>query len=136
VQEHLLECGACEAERGAVERVDGVLRASMPPVDATAMSQRVLARAVPVLQKNARAAWRRQVAAGLLVATLPLPAVLLFDAYLLRLLYGAIGTLLSTTLAAYVVLTYAAILTLLFALTYAAIPIFLARAHGSRLAPR
>jgi hypothetical protein len=105
-------------------------------VDTAAMSHNVMALARPVLQQNARAAWRRQVIAALLVATLPLPVVLLYDAYLLRLLYGAIGTLLSTTVAAYVVTTYGAILALLFSLTYAAIPISLARAHGSRLTSR
>jgi len=56
----------------------------------------------------------------------PLPAVLAYDAYLLRVAYGLISALLPAALAAYLIFGYAAFLVLLFATTYATIPVFLA----------
>ena len=71
---------------------------------------------------------------GILLALLPLPAVLVYNAYLLLLAYDIERTLLGATFATYLVLSDAALLILLFAATYAAIPIVLVRRQMPALA--
>jgi len=59
--------------------------------------------------------------------------VLAYDAYLLRLLYGAMRAVVPASLATCLVASYGALLVLLFAGTYAAIPLLVAR--GQRWQP-
>jgi hypothetical protein len=68
------------------------------------------------------------VSIAVLASLLPLPGVLAYNAYVLQAAYSLASTVLPTALVAYLVLSYAAFLTLLFALTYAAIPLLLAPA--------
>ena len=70
--------------------------------------------------------WWRKVAVALLLALVPLPVVLAYDAYLLRVAYELISALLPARVAAYLVFGDAAFLLLLFATTYATIPLFFA----------
>jgi hypothetical protein len=134
LQAHAAECEECAAEPLPVDRLVAVLAKSEPALDCAALSRAVLAAARPELQRRAAAAFRRQVLIAVLIALVPLPAVLLYDAYALRIAYELISTLLPTALAAYVVLSYAAFLLLLFASSYAAIPLLLARDAGGHAA--
>lgn len=104
-----------------------MLEGVVPDIDVAALSRHTFARLQPELQRQAIAAGWRRVAMGVLLALLPLPLVLAYNAYLLRLAYDFLSTLLPATLAAYLVLSYGASLVLLFATTYAAIPLLVQR---------
>ncbi len=134
---HLQECEACRTSALPIERIATLLDASVVEVDAGTLSRRLLLRVQPELQRRAAWVFGRQVAAAVLVALLPLPVVLAYDACLLHLVYNVVSWLLPARVASYVVLSYAAFLALLFALTYATVPVLLARrvlpqerAHG------
>jgi hypothetical protein len=134
---HLQACEACQATAPPIDRLVTLLDASVVEINAAALSQRLLLRAQPELQRRAAWVFGRQVAAAVMVALLPLPAVLAYDAYLLGLIYDVVSWLLSARIASFFVGSYAAFLTLLFALTYATVPVLLARkvlpqepAHG------
>jgi hypothetical protein len=60
--------------------------------------------------------------------------VLLFDAFLLRALFGLVSLLIPTTLAAYVVASYAVFLLLMTASVYGAIPLLVERQVAARAA--
>jgi len=109
-----------------------LLDAVQVQVDAATLSRRTLARLGPELGRFAQAASWRRVWVGVLLALLPLPAVVAYDAYFLRVVYAVVSVLLPAAFAAYLVLSYAAFLVLLFALTYAAIPLLVVR-DGRRL---
>ena len=134
---HIEECEACRANAVPIARLATLLEASVIEVDAAALSRAVLLRARPELQRMATWAFGRQVAAAVLVALLPLPVVLAFDAYVLHFVYTVASWLLPAPVAEYFVGSYAAFLALLFALTYATVPVLLAHrcaaqepAHG------
>jgi ABC-type uncharacterized transport system permease subunit len=91
------------------------------------LSQLALRRARPELARRARLAWWRRVAASIVLALIPLPVVLVSDAYVLTYSYELLRTLLPDALAVFMLASYSATIALLFALTYAAIPIVLAR---------
>jgi len=133
---HVRECEECGREAPPVESIVAVLRASALPVDPRELSGRVLARLQPHMEQLATRAFWRRVAVVLVASILPLPVVLAYDAYLLRLLYAAASSLLPEAVAAYLVLSYAALLALLFAGTYAAVPLLLAPPLPRQLAPQ
>jgi len=62
--------------------------------------------------------------------------VIAYDAVLLRLLYAAASRVLSGTIANYIVFMYASSLLFLFAASYAAIPVLMARSMLPRLSTR
>jgi len=125
--EHVAECDMCRAEPLPLEQCAAFLSSSAVRVDVTALSQDTLRRLQPELARRARAVLWHRVTLGVLAALLPLPAVLAYDAYLLRLLYGLASAVLPAAFATYLVVTYAAFLVLLFGSTYAAIPLLVAR---------
>jgi Mn2+/Fe2+ NRAMP family transporter len=133
---HVEECESCGGNSPPLDRIAALLSASVVELDVVAMSQRTVMRLRPELERRARITLWRRVAAGVLFAVLPLPAVLLYNAYVLRVAYNAVSELLPAAVAAYLLLTYAAFLMLLFASTYAAIPICLARSAPRRAAAR
>ena len=97
------------------------------------MAQRTLLRVQPEMARLASAAFWRGVVRGVVLALLPLPLVLAYDAYVLRLAYELISALLPSAIALYLVASYAAFVLLLCAATYAAIPLLVAR--GARPRP-
>jgi hypothetical protein len=132
---HVAECERCAAAAPPVQRIAAILTVSAVPVDPAGLSRRTLTALRPELARRTRAALWRQVAAALLLALVPLPVVLAYDAYLLRAAYEVASTLVPATVAGYLILSYAAFLVLLFATTYAAIPVLLAqRMAGGRRA--
>jgi hypothetical protein len=123
---HAAECEACRSVPLPIDRIAILLDGAELSVDAAALSARVLVRLRRELQLAGGVSWRA-VAAVLLRAVLPLPAVVAFDAYMLRRLYVLGTTILPEPLVAYAVLSYGALLLLLFGLTYAAVPLLVAR---------
>ena len=124
---HAAECENCRATPPPLDRITAMLNASVVAVDATGLSRRTLAQLQPELARRAMAGLWRRVAVALLPALVPLPLVLAYDAYLLRMAYALVSALVPASVAAYLIFSYAAFLVLLFATTYAAIPVFLAK---------
>lgn len=136
---HVAECEECRATPPPIARIATILNASAVGVDPAGLSLHTVARLQPALARRAVAGLWRQVAAALLLALVPLPVVLAYDAYLLRTAYELVSALLPAAVAAYLIFGYAAFLVLLFATTYATIPLFLAprtTAGQSGLGPR
>jgi hypothetical protein len=132
---HAAECEACRQAPLPIDRLAGALGAGAVGVDPTRLSQLALARVRTELEGQARRAFWRRVVTGMVLSLVPLPAVLAYDAYVLRVAYDLVSVLLPAGLAAYLVLSYAASLALLFALTYAAIPLLVDRTGPRRLVP-
>src|SRR5262245_56337710 len=126
LQAHVDECLECRDQPPPIERIATALNRGEAPIDVLTVSARTLARLQPELARLATRAFWRRVAAVLLPALAPLPLVLAYDAYVLRLVYGLVSSLLPEAVAAYLVLSYAALLVLIFAATYAAIPLLVA----------
>ena len=124
---HAAECSECRGGSRALADIERVLGTAPVEIDATMMSQRVLVSVGPELQRLATRAFRHRVATVLVSALAPLPVVAVYDALLLRVWYLGISALLPAAMAVYLVASYAALLILLFALTYAAIPLLLVR---------
>jgi hypothetical protein len=123
---HVAECEDCRATPPPIDRIAAILNTSIVAVDATALSCRTLARLQPELARRAGTGLWRKAAAALLLALVPLPIVLAYDAYVLRVAYELASALLPAAVAAFLIFGYAAFLALLFATTYATIPLFLA----------
>lgn len=123
---HVAECADCRTAPPPTARIAALLDAQAVGVDAAAMAQRTFTLLQPEIGRLATQAMWRKVVAALLLALLPLPVVLACDAYLLGVAYQVASTLLPATVAAYLIFGYAAFLVLLFATTYATIPLFLA----------
>lgn len=128
LRQHAVECDACRAAPPPIDRIADLLDRSGDAVPQfTSASRRVVAAVGPLLQAMALRRYRRQVAAAVAFALTPLPFILAYDAYLLRLLHAAASALLGWSLATYLVASHAACLLFLLAASYAAIPILLAR---------
>lgn len=123
---HVAECPDCQAAPVSIDRIAALLDANSVAVDAAELSRRAFLRLQPEVARLAMHALWRKVAVALFLALLPLPVVLAYDAYLLGIAYQLVSALLPATLAALLIFGYAAFLVLLFATTYAAIPLFLA----------
>ncbi|HXQ20388.1 MAG TPA: hypothetical protein VN812_01855, partial [Candidatus Acidoferrales bacterium] len=122
---HAEHCDECRTAPLPLDRVATLLNAGSVDIDTSLLSRRVLARLTPQLQRRAAVIHWRRVAACVLLALVPLPVVLAYDAYVLHVTFEVVSVLLPATLAAYLVLSYAAFLLLLFALTYASIPLLM-----------
>jgi hypothetical protein len=130
---HLAACAGCAGEHARVRELSRILGASPDPVPAPGVLGRTLRAADPLLAQNARRAAWAAFARALGAALVPLPAVLFADALLVRWVYGLLAAVLPGPLGFYVVFNYAATLTVLLTLTYAAIPILAERQVRLRL---
>ncbi len=131
---HSADCPDCQERPLPLDQIAALLETAPPDIDPAGLSRHVFARLQPELQRRAgKLDWQR-VAAGVLLSLLPLPFVLAYNAYVLRLAYDYLSALLPATIAAYLVLSYAASLLLLFAATYAAIPVLLVGRRSGRAA--
>ena len=122
---HSADCAECQDAPLPIDRIAALLDGPAPNLDAAALSRHTFVRLQPELQRRAMVIGWRRVGVAVLLSLLPLPLVLAYNAYLLRLAYDLLSILLPTTLAAYLVFSYAAFLVLLFATTYAAIPLLI-----------
>lgn len=128
LRDHVADCAACRADPPPLDGLEAVLGGGdIGGIDVRRFSRRVVERLQPELSRRARAVYRREVAAAVLVGVLPLPAVLLYNAYVLHLVYHLIALVLPGGVAAYLVATYAAFLVLLYGVTYAAVPLLMGR---------
>ncbi|MFI5397055.1 MAG: hypothetical protein ACHQ9S_16080 [Candidatus Binatia bacterium] len=123
---HASECDECRVSPLPVGRIAALLDSTDVDIDTAGMSARTLVRLRRELKTMRGMSWRR-VMAHLLRALLPLPPVLVVDAYLLHAAYGWGSAILPSVLVVYVVLSYAAFLVFVFGLTYAAVPLLMAR---------
>ena len=102
--------------------LDGYVVPDPPP----GLSNAMLRAATPLLARQARPDWRA-LARALVVALVPLPAILALDVVMVRGAYDLLHLLLPAALSAYVAFNYAALLALLLGFTYAAVPVLAAR---------
>lgn len=123
--EHARDCPECAATPLPLDRIAMELKDAPIDVDPAALSRRVLLRLEPEIHRRAAMAFRRRVAVGLVLSLIPLAVVLAYDVAVLQFVYQLAKDVLPAAVAAYVVLTYSAFLLLLFALTYAAVPVVL-----------
>jgi hypothetical protein len=124
---HLVTCASCAAQAAAVRRAADALAAAATPAPPAGLTARVRLAAEPLLARAARRRTRRALAASIAIALVPLPAILLLDAALVRGAYALLSAVLPHALSVYLVSSYAAVLIVLLALTYAAIPILAER---------
>jgi hypothetical protein len=123
---HLAVCAHCQTEETALARVAGTLAADPAPPVPPGLGPRVLRAATPLLARNARRAARPALVRAVAVALLPLPLIVLLDAFVLRTAHALLSAVLPPALSTFVVFNYVALLALLFALTYGAVPILAA----------
>jgi hypothetical protein len=98
----------------------GPLDTPPPPHD---LGARTLAAAAPLLAVHARRAGSRSWVRPLLVALLPLPAILAVDAAIIRGLHALLSLVLPAALSTFFVAQYALLVVLLLGLAYAAVPL-------------
>lgn len=134
--EHAEECGECRATPLPLGELARVLAQQVVAIDAVALSRRVAAALQPELARLASVWFWRRFGRGVLVALLPLPAIVALDAWLLSYVHEWAAAWLPEALATYLVVSYGALLVLLFAATYAAIPLALAREAWGRSVAR
>ena len=123
VAAHVAACPRCAATVDGVAAVRAAFAAAPVATLPPGLSARVHQAAAPLLAANARRATHRLVGRALAAALLVLPLVVLVDVRVVQALYAALTAILPTALGVYVVASWAATLTALMALTYAAIPI-------------
>jgi hypothetical protein len=125
--EHARACEECRAGGAPLTSLAALLDADAVELDAERLSRLVLARAAPALAARAQATFWRRMGRTLAAALVPLPLVVGIDLWLLGWLYALVAAWLPTSVALYVVISYAATLLVLIGSTYAAIPLLLAR---------
>jgi hypothetical protein len=134
VAAHLDACPRCAVEAPHVRRVTGLLDAMPAPSASPVLGPWVLHAAAPLLVANAHrlpaTAWRR-FAAAIAVAILPLPLILFVGWEALSTANRLLSTVLPAGVSFYLVATHAALLGLLLAVTYGAVPLL--AAHQLRL---
>jgi hypothetical protein len=130
-RQHAATCERCRRELDGVRKVSARLAAWVPEEPSPALGHAVLRAAAPILAQARRARWR-DVARAVAAALVPLPLVVVFDVLLVRRLHAALAVLLPAGLSAYLVFNYAAMLAVLVALTYAAVPLLAERQARGR----
>jgi len=129
---HVATCDACAVATAALGHLWAAFAADRPPIPPPALAPRVLAAARPLLAARRRHAARRALAAAVAVALLPLPLIVFVDVWVLQMIYGTLTRFFPATLSFYLVVNYAAVLALLGALTYGAIPLLAERQARGR----
>ena len=136
---HRATCTSCAALAPALSDVARTLEAGDDLAPAPGLVGRVLLAASPLLAANARAAREqhagpvgrrldgRRLARALLPAVLLFPVLVLADLVLLRILHGALATLLPQAISTYLVASYAVLLAAIVCLTFGAIPLLVQR---------
>jgi hypothetical protein len=134
---HAAECEQCASEPLPLETL-GMLfaRASAPSEPHASLSDRVLAAAAPLLAANGALAYRRRLVSGVALSLAPFPLLVFFNLYLLREAYELLSTWLPVGFVAWLLVGYAAMLLLVCALTYASLPLLIARAQSPALDAR
>lgn len=126
---HVATCAACAADAPLVGALGRMLAADLPAEPPPGLHARVAAAAAPLLAARVRRPPHRAVVRAIVAALLPLPLVVLVDAWALRAIYGALTRVLPESLSFYLVVNHAALLALLCGLTYAAIALLAEHQH-------
>jgi hypothetical protein len=124
---HASDCAVCGTQSGVVDQIAAILAAGAVEIDVAPLTGQSLSRLRPELARLARVAFWRQVLVATLLALIPLPLIVAYNTLLLGLLYDLLSGLLPAFIATYIVGTEAALLLLLCGVTYAAIPVIVAR---------
>jgi hypothetical protein len=126
---HVERCPECRADAGTAARLARALAGYTVAPPPAGRAERTLSVATPLLARRATRArvpwgtiWR-----ALAVGLLPLPLLIALDTALGRAAHGFLRTVLPDAVSTYLVLSWAALLALLFALAYGAVPLL---AHG------
>ncbi len=128
---HVRACARCREDDGLVLCLRQGLAADARETPPPGLSASALAAAVPLLARNARQrAWHR-VGRAVAAAVVPLPFIIALDAWVVRTAYHLLSLVLPGAVSIFVAGNYAALLALLLALTYGAVPI-LAERQGLR----
>lgn len=130
--EHVEGCSDCRVEPLKIDELRTALRREAIHLDSALLSRRVAEMVAPELARLAARAFRRRVAVGVLLALIPLPAVLAYDAFVLRAIHAVLSFLLPEALVAYFVASIALSILLLIATSYAAIPLLVHRQLAAR----
>ncbi|MBC8291703.1 MAG: hypothetical protein H8E45_00905 [Proteobacteria bacterium] len=126
VEEHLLHCDECSTGQQDLSALARILNDSPgPPLDAELLRDRCLAALTPRLEHLSTPARYKRLLAALSPALLPLPLSLAWAAWLLVQLHGVVSAWLPGEVATLLVAGQAAAVSLLFAATYAALPLLL-----------
>ncbi len=120
---HVRDCARCREMEPVVRALRRSLAADAGVAPPAALQARVLRAAAPLLAHNARRISWSAVLRPVAAALVPLPLVLLIDAYLVRTAHEVLQTLLPSALSTYLVFNYGALVALLLTLTYGAIPL-------------
>jgi hypothetical protein len=126
LEAHARACDDCRAAPPPLEQLRNALEAGAEP-DAGRLTQLALSRLLPELRARAQTAFWHRLARVLGIALLPLPLVLAADVWLLGRVYELAAAWLPSPLAVYIVVSYAASALVVIGITYAAIPLLLAR---------
>ncbi len=127
---HVSGCPRCRHALPAIERVSRLLAADSVPAPPPVLGHAVLAAAEPILAARRNAAtpgYRRGLAYAIAAALLPLPLVLVLDAYVVQVVHAVLSALLPGALSAYLVFNFAALMLLGLALAYGAVPFLVDR---------
>ena len=127
LERHAAECEECVRRPLPLDELDGLLSRSAVTTGVSAMSSRVLDAAAPLLADLRERTYRRRLVASLLLSLAPLPAVAFFSVYMLSEAYSLLVAWLPGPFVAGLLVAYGAMLLLLCSLTYAALPLMLAR---------
>ena len=129
---HLASCEECRTAAAALGRLTLTLTADPVTPPSPVLRSQILAAATPLLAAKRRHAARHALAAAIAAALLPLPLILMIDVWALGAIYSGLTRLLPPALSFYLVVNYAAVLALLGALTYGAIPLLTERQARGR----
>jgi hypothetical protein len=129
LRRHAEQCDECRVAPLPLAELSALLSAPVPVRTEVPASRRVLVAAAPLLAAYAARAYRRHLVSGMVLSLVPLPVVVFFNVYLLREAYALLAGWLPSGIVAWMVVGYGAMLLLLCALTYAALPVLIARAR-------
>jgi hypothetical protein len=118
---HVAECPRCAAEAPALATVATAL--AEPAAPPPALGARVAAAVAPALARLRQRALARAIG----LALLPLPLIVLVDAWAVRAVGGLLADLLPRAIATYLVFHWTAVLALWLALATAAVPLLAER---------
>lgn len=130
--EHVAACATCGDVTPVLGELAATFAAHRVAEPTPGLDVRVAAKARPLLLARRRHAARRQIAAALVAALVPLPLIVVLDVWALRVMYDVLRWLLPEPLSLYLIVNYAAVLALLGTLTYGAIPLLAERQARSR----
>jgi hypothetical protein len=129
---HRESCAACRADGAALASIGAAFAAHRVAGPGPELGARVHAAAAPLLASRRRYAARWSLVVAVAAALVPLPLIVMVDWWALQAIYGGLTRLFPATLSFYLVVNYAAVLALLGALTYGAIPLLAERQARGR----